>query len=351
MRERAPLVCGALGVATAAAAVLRPLAAAGWAPSILARIGAATPFGAAARAAVAGLHLVSRGYDGQFYWGIAVDPLARGGLPRVFDKASYRYGHPLYGWAAWAVSGDDPHRAAAALLAVGVASLGVAAYATARLAQTTGHSPWFGLAVAFNPGLLASVRLDLAEPFAAALLACALLAHARRQRRLLWVLLALLPLAKEPLALVVVAVAGWELLQRRPRGAALAAAALLPAAAWWAYLRLHLGAFFTSGATALAPPLVGWGRTFADGHRLDPLELALLTGVLVLLAVAVVGAVRRRDPVAFAYLALGVFVVLLADNATAAFTTALRNVALALMLAPFALAGLRPDPGDRRYAG
>ena len=52
-----------------------------------------------------GVH--SAGYDGQFYWGIAVDPLALGSVHRYFDKPSYRYGHPLYGWLGWLVSGGQ----------------------------------------------------------------------------------------------------------------------------------------------------------------------------------------------------------------------------------------------------
>ena len=52
--------------------------------------------GAAARTVDPHFHTVHPGaYDGQFYWGIAIDPLATGDVHRSFDNASYRYGHPL----------------------------------------------------------------------------------------------------------------------------------------------------------------------------------------------------------------------------------------------------------------
>ena len=336
-----PAACALSALAVAAAGVLPPLAASGWQTSTLARLGATTRFGALAHAIDHGLRFTTKGYDGQFYWGVAVDPLARGHLPAVFDKASYRYGHPLYGWMAWLLSGGRPALVADALLALGLVSLALAAAGTALLARRHRRTPWFGLAVAADPGLLAAVRADLAEPLAAALMSWALFAHASRHWRATWVLLALLPLAKEPLLVVVVAVAAWELLQRRPRSAILVSTTLLPATTWWLYLRVHLGAFFTTGATALAPPFTGWLESFDHSLRLSTLAIVLLIGLLVVFAVACVGAARRRDALDLTYLALVTVVIALGGNATAAFMTALRNSALALMLAPLALASLK----------
>jgi hypothetical protein len=72
---------------------------AAWSLSALPRVDSTTMLGADARALDPGFHTVASGaYDGQFYWGVAVDPLATGSAHRAFDKASYRYGHPLYGW-------------------------------------------------------------------------------------------------------------------------------------------------------------------------------------------------------------------------------------------------------------
>ena len=83
---------------------------------------------------------VTNAYDGQFYWGIAIDPLARGYIHQRFDNASYRYGHPLLGWLGWLVSGDGARRVPAALLAICLASMFAAGAASARLGQLLGLS-------------------------------------------------------------------------------------------------------------------------------------------------------------------------------------------------------------------
>ena len=67
-------------------------------------------------------------------------------------------------------------------------------------------------------------------------------------------------------ALVPVAVAGWELWRNRSsvRSVLPLAGVLVPSIAWWVYARIHLGAWFTSGDTALGPPFSGWKRALLD---------------------------------------------------------------------------------------
>ena len=202
-------------------AIAATLSTAGWSLTALPRVDSKTKLGALARAIDPGFHTVHPGaYDGQFYWGIAVDPLATGSAHKAFDKASYRYGHPLYGWLAWLVSGGRARAVPAALALVGLASLFAAATIAAALGLGRGGSGWEGLFVALNPGLLVSATQDLAEPLATALLLGAFAAHARGYRATAWICLALLPLVKEPLGIALAAVVGWELVHRRRRRAA-----------------------------------------------------------------------------------------------------------------------------------
>jgi hypothetical protein len=63
-----------------------------------------------------------------------------------------------------------------------------------------------------------------------------------------------------------------------------------------------------------------------------------LLSLLIALALASVRALRRPGPVEFLYLALAAVVVCLAPNATRAFTTALRNTALLVVVLPFVIA-------------
>ena len=337
----------------AASAIAATLWTMGWSLTALPRVDSKTKLGAVARALDPGFHTVHPGaYDGQFYWGIAVDPLAQGSAHKALDKASYRYGHPLYGWLAWLLSGGWARAVPAALALVGLASLFAAATIAATLGISRGGSGWQGLFVALNPGLIISATQDLAEPLATALLLGAFAAHARGRFATTWGCLALLPLVKEPLALVLAAVVVWELVHRHRERAAIFATAAIPALLWWAYARIHLGAWFTTGDSALGRPLAGWRSAFFD-QGLHSYESALrqsaavagMIAVLVVLAFAAFHALRLQSPVAYGYVALAAVVVCLAPNAVVEFSTALRNTAFLVALVPFVIASpaLRPS--------
>jgi hypothetical protein len=207
------------------------------------------------------------------------------------------------------------------------------------------------LFVALNPGLITAATHDLGEPLAAALLLGAVLAYTRGRCATAWACLGFLPLAKEPLLLVLLAVVIWEVVQHRPKHAAAYATAAIPALLWWTYTRIHLGAWFTSGGSALAEPLAGWRRALVHtaghgglAHDVVVFILSSLTGLFVL---ATVRALRGRGPVELAYLALAAIVICLAPNATVAFSTALRNTAFLLVLVPFVIVSPRLLPRSR----
>jgi hypothetical protein len=326
---------------------------AGWSLTALPRVDSQTKLGADARAVDPGFHTVHPGaYDGQFYWGIAVDPLAIGQVHNAFDKGSYRYGHPLYGWLGWLFSAGRERSVPAVLAAVGLASMFAAAAVAGILGVRRGRSGWEGLFVALNFGLIGAAAHDLAEPLAAALLLGAVAAYVGGRRAPAWICFALLPLAKEPLIVVPLAAVVWELVQRRRRCAALFSTTVLPALAWWIYIRVHLGAWFTSGDSALSLPLVGWARTlFGANVRHVPargIAVTVLFLLVIVVAFAAVRALRRRGPVELSYLALTAIAACLAPNATLALSTALRNTAFLIVLIPFVivLPQLLP-PGDR----
>jgi hypothetical protein len=346
---RPPFACAAAALVAAAVMTGVALNRGQWSPSALAHVNARTGMGRAARAVDPGFRTWQTGaYDGQFYWGIAIDPLAQGTLHRAFDKPSYRYGHPLYGWLGWFISADQAAAVPFALIAIALAAMAVAAGAAALLGIARGLSGWQGLIVALSPGLIASVSQDLGEPLAAALLLSALLALARNRVVIAWGLLALLPLAKEPLLLAILVVVCCEFIAGRSRRAAFYAVALVPALAWWIYARVTLGAWFTTGTTALGQPVVGWWSTFcgsagrvhgllAPGNPGRVVGIVILICLLVFLIITGLSALRRPGVLELSYVALALVAVCLAANATAAFTTALRNTAFLLALAPFVL--------------
>jgi hypothetical protein len=283
-------------------------------------------------------------------WGVAVDPLALGRVHNAFDKASYRYGHPLFGWLGWLFSAGRARAVPAALAALGFASLFVAAAGAAALGVGRGTDGWEGLFVALNPGLIGSATHDLGEPLAAALMVGAIASYAGGRRAPTWVCLALLPLSKEPLLVVCLAVVAWELVRHRRRRAAVFATAVIPALLWWTYTRVQLGAWFTSGDSALGLPLAGWSSTLLDrrGGEARGVGVVILVSLVGLLAFASLRAVRRRGLVELSYLALVALAACLAPNATLEFSTALRNTAFLVVLLPFVVASRRIEVRSRR---
>jgi hypothetical protein len=179
--------CGLLAGLLAALAMVPTLRSHAWNLSALARVAAGSPLAARAEALAPDFRTVRHGYNGQFYWGIAVDPLAGGDLPSAFDKPPYRYGHPLYGWLAWAVSAGQAVAVPAALALLGLASVFPAAFFAVRLGGLRR-----GLVVALSPGLLIAAAHDLGETVATAALFAGLAAWASRRRTLPWVCLAAL---------------------------------------------------------------------------------------------------------------------------------------------------------------
>src|SRR4051794_134906 len=337
MRSPVPVAYGLLAVLLAIIVMIPSLRSAGWSVTALPRVDAHTGMGQAARTIDPSFRLVDQGsYDGQFYWGIAVDPLARGRVHASFDTASYRYGHPLFGWLGWLVSGGQAPAAAAALVIVGLLAIFVAAAAAAELGNA--------LFVVLNPGLLYAAAHDLAEPLCVALLLLALIGYLRDRRALMLVSLAFLPLAKEQLIVVPLVLAAWELAHRR--NSVWILGTVVPALVWWTYARSTLGAWFTSGDNALGAPFAGWARALAhagvdsyspDGgtNQLGQVTIIVLVPLLALLALAAVSAFRQRGPIGAVYLALAAVAACLAPIATVLPRDALRNTAILLVLVPF----------------
>jgi hypothetical protein len=295
-------------------------------------------------------------YDGAYFYAIARDPIATGSAHHLLTEAPYYWGHPAYGWLAWLASaGGRPRAVPGALLLVGLLSIFVAGAAASMLARSIGWSSWGGLVVALNPGLVYAANADTSEPLGAALLLGGLAAYARGRRALALVLLAALCFVKEPLVLVPIALAAWELWRwRRPP---FFAAAVVPAAVWWLYLRIHLGAFpFGQGSSRLTVPLSGWKRALIDAAaqswnpgidtaQLGQAAVALIIVVGAAIVVAAIYALRASNVVHPAFLALAALYACITPNGVQYPKDLIRELALVLTLLPFAIAA-RATPGE-----
>ncbi|HEC36379.1 MAG TPA: hypothetical protein ENI39_07585 [Anaerolineae bacterium] len=199
------------------------------------------------------------GYDGQFAYFIARDPL--GGW-RHCDVPAYRYQRILHPLLAWALALGHPEAVGWTLVVVNLAALAGGTWATERLLTAHGVSPWYALTYGLYGGLMAGLRLDLAEPLAVGLVQGALLAWesgksqlATRHPQLAMSLLALAVLAKET---TLIAVGGLLLhlaLERRWREAAgFGLAVGLPFVAWQGVLWTWLGQPGVESGGAMATP-------------------------------------------------------------------------------------------------
>lgn len=181
----------------------------------------------------------NRGYDGQYYYRIAVAPLAgRRGL----DRPAYRYQRIGYPLAARALALGDRARIAPTLVLVNVAAIALGTLLVALLLTRNGSPPLWALPYALYIGQVACFWRDLAEPLAYALAAAALLAWRRARFWPGCILLLLAALTKENVLLFAVAAVLHLMLRGRWRQLGLLLALVaLPYALWQVGLWLAYG--------------------------------------------------------------------------------------------------------------
>jgi hypothetical protein len=361
-RHLIPLACGVAALVAAGSAVVVSLHWQEWNTSSLVRMHGNLGI---AKLAVRDdpsfrLRAESGFYDGAYFYAIARDPLATGEAHRLLREAPYYWGHPGYGWIAWLASGGGhPTAVPDALLAVGLLSIFAAGIAASRLARALDWTPWGGLAVALNPGLVFAVANDTSESLGAVLLLGGLLAYVRGRLGWAIALFAALCLVKEPLALIPVAIGVWELWRRRRPP--LIAVSVVPAVLWWIYLRIHLGAFpFGGGKSRLSPPFLGWKRALVDAAlqswndgvdtaQLGQAAVPLIVVVGLAILVAAVVALRLRTPVDPAFLAIAALYGCITSIGVQYPKDLVRELALVLALLPFVFVSpARPESADTR---
>ncbi len=266
------------------------------------------------------------GYDGQFYFRLALDPfdLSRRAFGIRLDSLSRveRMGYPFL---SWVVSGGHHGAVPLAMVIVNVAMTAVVALAGGLLAKAVGRHALWGLAFAGYWGYLWTLGRDLTELTAAAFVMLGLAALVRRAP--MWAGLAFLGaiVSKETSVLLISVLALSTLYLRwhgrptllspadvadTPAPTGIAAMRLRPSdiayalplaafVAWEAVLLVATGRLpiFKSGGENLGVPLVGAYRGLVHYLGLLPHYNALLwvgeLGVLVLLALGAALALRH----------------------------------------------------------
>lgn len=186
----------------------------------------------------------NKGYDGQFAYYIATDPI---GAADNMDAAAYRYLRILYPALGWVLSlGGRGDLAAWALIAINVVALAAIGAILGELMARRAASRWYGLVVPLTAGMLFALRADLNEPLALALALGAVAAtdgqHQEMPTTRAVVLLALSALTKETGHVYAAGVVLWLLLARRWRSAISAGlGAIGPSIVWGVLVSAWLG--------------------------------------------------------------------------------------------------------------
>jgi hypothetical protein len=210
------------------------------------------------------------GYDGQFAYFIARDPL--GGW-RHCDVPAYRYQRILYPILAWALGLGQPAAVPWTLILVNLIAVAMGTYFTERLLVSHGASRWYALVYGLYGGVVAGLRLDLTEPLAYGLVQGGLWAWMEDRRALVVPFFALAALTKETTLIAFAGLLLYLLLESRWRETLLlGSAVLLPFAAWQGALWLSFGRPGAgSGGAGATPfewlPFAGLVRTTADSWR------------------------------------------------------------------------------------
>jgi hypothetical protein len=269
------------------------------------------------------------GYDGQFFYVQALDPLLlRDSTVRSLGAAGagFRMQRAAYPALAFLIAAGRRGAIPFALLAVNVMVLLAVAAGFAIYARRRDWSPLWAVPIALMPGMLLPTVRDLSDPLATAGVLAGLLAWRGGRRWPAALALTVAVLTREVMIVVVVAIAvdaaarAWRAreVSGAPRDIALRAwpVLVLPSAAfaaWQAYITARYGG--PVGGAGLGLPLMNLVQEVRGSIHSEPPFIAAwdLVYVLLMLAatVAALMSLRRRVTVTSAgasVLALGVLV-------------------------------------------
>jgi hypothetical protein len=180
------------------------------------------------------------GYDGQFAYYIASDPME---ASSKIDHPAYRYQRILYPFLCWLLSfGGNESLLPWVMLGINVFALAVAGALLGQLLEQHAGQAWHALAFLLSSGVLIALRADLNEPLAIMLSLIGLVMAYRGRWSWAGVAFALALLAKEIALAFALGVVAWLVLKGNWRsGAKLFVISLAPAVLWGILVTLWLG--------------------------------------------------------------------------------------------------------------
>ena len=145
-------------------------------------------------------HVTKAGYDGQFYYRLALNPFnwhqTAYGITMDHNYRYTRIGYPL---VAWILSLGQHHLVPTVLVVINLVCVGVIGWLGGKFARESGRHALWGLLFVAYFGLVISVGRDTAEPLADACLLGGLLAYRHSRYVLAALLIAYGVLTNEPI--------------------------------------------------------------------------------------------------------------------------------------------------------
>ena len=252
------------------------------------------------------------GYDGQFVYQIAKDPL---NASQYLDVPAYRYQRILYPIIVYILSFGNDAIVPWLLILVNVFSLVLGTLATEKILSKYGHSRWYAIAYGAFAGLILSLRLNLTEPLAFALVQWGVLYFDRGK---IWKSLPFFALAALTRELTLLFAAAsvmtlWTSKQYRI-GILWGFGALFPFVVWQVYLKMWLGEWGIGSGGARASnfeliPFRGWW-----GYPHNYSRIFFLLSIFILLVAlipAMAGLIVSMKAIVKGNFGLGVWILLL----------------------------------------
>lgn len=254
------------------------------------------------------------GYDGQFYYYIALDPFHAW---QLLDNVG-RYQRILYPVFVRCLSFGILPLIPYLMVAVNLAFVAVGTESLARLLKLHQLNPWYSIGYAFHIGTLVCLRRDLAEPIMCAfVLAAIYLIETRGVTPLASLLLSLGLFTKEPAILFVVPYLLWCLIaagQGKTKAATLAALTILPYSLFQLFLFYRFGSlpFLQVGNPQTATYIPFYGMAKFPRPFLEQVSVTILLAIPALgaLALSLNSVIKKRyHPLVLALLLNGLSLV------------------------------------------
>ena len=276
-------------------------------------------------------HVSEIGYDGQFFYYLALDPV---NARWYMDVSTYRYTRILYPMLARVLALGRPDLIPVTLFLINWLAIAGGTLALAAWLKRRGLSPWFGLVYGFYPGLHVALQRDLSEALGYGLVAAAVYLYDYGPGPRHWLaagVFSLAALTRETTAIFALGYAGallldgavggdWRARIRHgwPQAAIFLAIALGPLLVYKVFLLAWLGAGHDVGIPLSRLPFAGlWYWRYWDvPSRMEEVRTVVYPG-LIAGGVAAYALYRRilRPEVALLLVNVLVFIVFLQADA------------------------------------